>query len=231
MKKNEESMDKAMEALKTRNYAVAKRIFEEKAEEGNGLALYNLGIMYLNGYGMKADKDEGERLLLAASAKKSIDADYYLGVMYLEDPKAGPCQARTWLQKAANGPKGHPEARYMLGKLYEIGLTNVILKDESRAKEYFLAAANQGNQEAQLGVDYKKDLDSMFFGLWLKGAPLLSDQLFYNYKYEIYASLGDIPENEDNRFRFRISPQVPRLKRTPKQGNPSDLTSPSSATR
>ncbi len=55
MKKKEESIEKAVEAFKNKNYPVAKRIFEEKAEEGNGLALYYLGIMHLNGYGVKAD--------------------------------------------------------------------------------------------------------------------------------------------------------------------------------
>lgn len=188
MKKKEESMDKAMEALKNHNYAVAKKIFEDRVQQDDLVAICNLGIMYLNGHGVNADINKAKGFFLTASGGGSVEANYYLGMIYAADSKAEPFQARVcflkaaaaghkgaqfslgmllinertflkgmdWLEKAASEPGGHPAAQCALGKIYEEGRGNRGPKNENKAREYFLAAANKGDKEAQycLGLMY-----------------------------------------------------------------------------
>jgi TPR repeat protein len=54
----------------------------EAAKSGNADAQYNLGIMHLNGKGVKTDALEGKKWLTRAADQGHTKAQYCLGVMY-----------------------------------------------------------------------------------------------------------------------------------------------------
>ncbi len=122
--------------------------------KGSVDAGYHLGVMYQQD--SNAGPFKARTYLQKTAVEGHRDEQYRLGKLLI-DEKTFPI-GKEWLEKASNGPKRHPEARCALGKLYETGVANVIPKDESKAKEYFLLAANQEDQEVQycLGLMYRE---------------------------------------------------------------------------
>lgn len=134
----------------------AEGLMQSEADKGNGLALYDLGLMARNGFGCeKNDALAQERFRKALAAfldeeSRSKKPDYWqyrigkmcaMGYGTEQDFR----KAAEWYERAA--ARGNPFAAYALGCLYRRG--QGVEKDEARAIAYFQAAAAQGNEYAQ----------------------------------------------------------------------------------
>ncbi len=139
------------------DFQEALRLFRLEAEQGNALAMYDLGRMCADGLGVEADPDaakEWYRKALDAflSAEKELPErkktylQYRIGKMYLaglgidQDYEA----AALWLDRAVE--KSHKYAQYTLASLYAKG--QGVEKDLKRAFSLYHASASQGNPYA-----------------------------------------------------------------------------------
>ena len=136
--------------------AQAKALLLSEAAKGNGLAMYDLGLMARNGFGCVRDDvlaQEWFRKALAAfmveesRSKKLGYWQYRIGKMYAMGygTEQNHSEAAKWYERAVG--EGNSFAAYALGCLYRQG--RGVEKDEARAVAYFNAAAAQGNEYAQ----------------------------------------------------------------------------------
>ena len=134
----------------------ARELLQSEADKGNGLALYDLGLMARNGFGCAEDSElaqERFRKALAAfrqeesRSKKPGYWQYRIGKMYAMGYGAEQDyrKAAGWYEKAVD--EGNPFAAYALGSLYRRG--QGVEKDEAQAAAYFQAAAAHGNEYAK----------------------------------------------------------------------------------
>jgi len=105
------NLEDAVEAMRTGNFAEAYCIMRPLAEDGDADAQYNIGWMYLNGYGLRVNDS----------------------------------LALDWWEKASS--QGHTDANFSIGMLYSLGEGDVP-KDSSKAIDYYLLAAKQGQEDA-----------------------------------------------------------------------------------
>jgi len=104
-------LEDAVEAMRTGNFAEAYCIMRPLAENGDADAQYNIGWMYLNGYGLRVNDS----------------------------------LALNWWEKAS--AQGHTDANFSIGMLYSLG-EGEVTKDTSKAIDYYLLAAKQGQEDA-----------------------------------------------------------------------------------
>ena len=134
----------------------ARELLQSEADKGNGLALYDLGLMARNGFGCEKNAvlaQERFRKALAAfmdEESRSIKPDYWqyrIGKMYAMGYGAEQDyrNAAGWYEKAVD--EGNPFAAYALGSLYRRG--QGVERDDKRATAYFQAAAAHGNEYAK----------------------------------------------------------------------------------
>lgn len=134
----------------------ARELLQTEADKGNGLALYDLGLMARNGFGCEKNNvlaQERFRKALAAfmaeesRSKKPDYWQYRIGKMYTMgyDTDKDFQKAAEWYEKAAAGD--NPFAAYALGSLYRRG--QGVERDDKRATAYFQAAAAHGNEYAK----------------------------------------------------------------------------------
>ena len=139
------------------DFQEAMRLFCQEAEQGNALAMYDLGRMWADGLGVEADPDaakEWYRKALDAflSAEKKLPErkktylQYRIGKMYLAGLGTDQSYetAALWLDRAAE--KSHKYAQYTLAGLYAKG--QGVEKDLKHAFELYHASAIQGNPYA-----------------------------------------------------------------------------------
>jgi len=109
-------------------------------------SLYNLGVMYFKGEGVKADPLEGVEWFRKAAAKGQVQAQFLLGTIFdggknvTQDRAA----AAKWYRKAAE--QGHPQAQFNLGLMYTNG--EGVNKDRAEAVVWLKKAAAKGHQDA-----------------------------------------------------------------------------------
>ncbi|MGO9580638.1 MAG: tetratricopeptide repeat protein [Desulfobaccales bacterium] len=93
----------------------------KKAAGGNVPALYTLGLMYEQGYGVVQDKYQAALCYRKAAEKGHVQAQYRLGYLYYHG-QGVPIdlqQATEWYEKAAE--QGDPGAQAAFGNLHFIG--------------------------------------------------------------------------------------------------------------
>ena len=153
-------------------------LFKEKlreASQGNSNAQYDVGTMYQNGRGTRADRNKAiewyqkaaaqnyekatSRLELlqsneerfykerARAEKGDVESQYNLGNMYTKGVGVNidPSQANAWYEKAAS--QGHVKAEYKLGLIYYEG--NGVNRNNKTAFKWFKSAAENGYPGAQ----------------------------------------------------------------------------------
>ena len=139
------------------DFQEAMRLFRLEAEQGNALAMYDLGRMWADSLGVEADPDTAKEWYRKAldtflSAEKKLPErkktylQYRIGKMYLvglgtdQDYET----AALWLDRAAE--KSHKYAQYTLAGLYAKG--QGVEKDLKHAFSLYHASATQGNPYA-----------------------------------------------------------------------------------
>ncbi len=71
-------LQKAKELFEKDRFQEAKPIFEELAKMGNAEAMYHLGILYYEGWGVPKSQEEAVRWWKRANRAGSLDAKYML---------------------------------------------------------------------------------------------------------------------------------------------------------
>ena len=126
----------------------AKAQFERAAAKNHPGALYNLGVIALQGQDGKApDYKQAAQYFLRAANAGDDDAAYSYGVM-LRDGKGAPqdiAEAVRWLKHAADDGIIAGQVEYGIMLFNGAG----VKKDEAEAAKILLTAASRGNPIAQ----------------------------------------------------------------------------------
>lgn len=77
-----EDNQRADEAMRAGNYAIAYCIWQPQATAGDAHAQYNIGWLYHNGYGLAVDDQQAEYWWQQAAAQNHIEAQFALASLY-----------------------------------------------------------------------------------------------------------------------------------------------------
>ena len=127
--------------------------YAQAAEQGDALAQFNLGAMYVEGQGVARNFDKAMHWYRRAADQGNAPAQFSLGLLYEQSPGTLYLQeAVQWYRKAAE--QGHAPAQVNLGALYAEG--HGVRQDFQEALRWYQAAAADGYAPAQfnLGVMY-----------------------------------------------------------------------------
>lgn len=76
--------DMADRAISRGDYAEAVTWLQKSAEKSYAPSEYTLGMMYLNGTGVRRDREEALRLIKASASQKYFKAEYQIGLMHFD---------------------------------------------------------------------------------------------------------------------------------------------------
>jgi TPR repeat protein len=127
--------------------AAAKVLLEKAAAQGHAGALYNLGVMAIEGEGSGPDFAKAAVLFRRSAEAGDDDGSYSYGVL-LRDGRGIPLDiagAAHWLKKAADGGIIAGQVEYGIMLFNGVGVP----KDEAGAARLFLKAAAKNNPIAQ----------------------------------------------------------------------------------
>ena len=82
-------MDKANEAYERGDYALAYREFLPLAEDGDAIAQFRIGSMYMNGFGVQQNDAEAAKWFGLAAEQGQVNAQFNLGLIF-EDGRGVP---------------------------------------------------------------------------------------------------------------------------------------------
>ena len=134
------------------SYIKALNSFYVLAKKGDAQAQYNVGMIYANAKGVKADISEAMQWYEKAAKQGNSAAQYNLAQCYYQkglngEPHAYE-KAKYWYEKAANNNR--KEAYNNLASLYMDG--KGVAKDSKKAFNLFEKAAKLGDSAAQINV-------------------------------------------------------------------------------
>jgi len=147
------------------NYQEMFQKLSRLAMHGHTPAIFELALLYENGYGVAQDEQQAFALFLKAAKLHYLKSEYMVGVYCLKSRVVNKDIhiAMQWLRKAAL--HGNANAQLLLGNIYEHGLrdyntTKSVKKDLARAKAMYSLAAQNGLPTAQyqLAQMYASDL-------------------------------------------------------------------------
>ncbi|MGX2968482.1 tetratricopeptide repeat protein [Ursidibacter sp. B-7004-1] len=104
----QQQFQQGLQAYKQKDYATALKLWQPLAEQGYETAQYNLGIMYLNGWGVALDYQQAVYWYQQAAQQGDADAQNNLGFMYYQGQgvKEDAKKARSlWQQACKQGFK------------------------------------------------------------------------------------------------------------------------------
>ena len=149
---NAADFQQGLDAAKRGDFATALQEWQPLAEQGDAYAQFNLGLMYVNGYGVAKDDTKAVYWYRKAAEQGEAYAQYNLGVMYdkgygvAEDDT----QAVYWFRKAAE--QGHANAQFNLGYMYDKG--DGVATDDTQAVYWYRRAAEQGHATGQWSLAF-----------------------------------------------------------------------------
>lgn len=113
-------------------------------------AQFQMALIYLNGYGVKKDKNKALELIKEAAEQNYPEALFNLSLLYSEGElvKKDLKQAFTYMKKAAD--KNLPNAQFNLGVMFANGEGTPV--DPTRAARWYEKAANQNFVLAQFNL-------------------------------------------------------------------------------
>lgn len=140
-------LELGLEYLDNKDYPNAFKWLNEAASKDHPAAIFMLGCIYNNGWGVKVDKAKAFELLKKASELGVHGADFLLSSFYLEGEvvKQDTHKAQLLLAKAAVG--GVSDAAASLGKMYLNG-TYLSEIDHKKAIQWFKEAYRLGDYES-----------------------------------------------------------------------------------
>jgi len=118
-----------------------------KAENGDAMAQYHLGVMCETGNGVFQTTTEAAKWYQKAAFQGVAQAQLALGLKFLNGDgiTKSDAEALLWLRKAAE--QGQAEAQYLIGNLYREGRGTA--RDLLQASKWYRKAADRGHAEAK----------------------------------------------------------------------------------
>ena len=114
-------------------------------------AMYNLAIIFDNGFGISPDKTRALFYYEAASELSNIYAQYNLGWKYFNGENVNKDVIKAFQLYKAASDYGHPQAMYNLAHMYYSGIGTV--KNLKLAYKMFLNAKISGINESNYFID------------------------------------------------------------------------------
>lgn len=128
-----------------RDFAEARRLFEQAIEAGNTDVISLLGMMYRDGNSVPVDKKKAESLFRKGAAAGARDSMYLLGIMLNRSSNSSDkSEAINWIRKASDA--GDADADYALAVAYLRG--RGVARDLDRAAHYLVQAMGRGGRVA-----------------------------------------------------------------------------------
>jgi TPR repeat protein len=133
-------------ALSAGDFAAALKLWQPLADSGNALAQSQIGVLYLNGRGVKQDYAEALAWLNRAAAQGEGNAEFNLGAIYHDGTGVPRDDARAdrWYELAAD--QGLVPAQGNLGFMVATG--QGVPVDYAVALKWFMLAAAGGDSTA-----------------------------------------------------------------------------------
>ncbi len=146
----EPDLEAGIKAFEIGDYAQAQREFEPLAAQGDAVAQFYLGGMYLNGLGVVPGHTEAYQWLRKSADQDHADALYLVGYMYAEGLGLlkSTEEAIKWWRRAAG--QGHIDAQYEIGYRYAEAVG--VARDFAEAAKWWRMAAERGHASAQFGL-------------------------------------------------------------------------------
>ena len=147
-------VDEGVRAIGSGDYAKAMKIFKA---DGSAVAQLNIGVMYLQGQGVRKDMREANKWFLKAAIRGNTQAQNNIAYSYLEGIgiQKDEREAVKWFRKAAE--QGDSQAQANLGGCYLLGRGIII--DIQEAKKWFRKAAEQGNKYGEKGLQMVEEAE------------------------------------------------------------------------
>ena len=143
----------------SKNLREARSWYEISAAEGYREAQYKLGCMYLQEKGGVKKEKEGITWLEKSSNQGQEEAKYYLAGLFIEGKISSQAIENPLDLLRQGAIQGDSYSQFKLGDLCEKGGENrwYVTRDEEKAIEWYLKAAQQGNAEGlyKMGMMYK----------------------------------------------------------------------------
>lgn len=135
-----------LQLLETGEYKEALKYLGKSAKEGSSQAQYTIGMMYLEGKGMKTNPEDAAYWFRKAAQNGHAPSQLQIGNCFAEGIGVQPDQriAAEWYWRAAEG--GNPVAALYVARAYRDG--KGMQQDMGRARKYFRMAADAGIAEA-----------------------------------------------------------------------------------
>lgn len=145
----QDQVEKGHHLLQTGAYSEAARWYLKAARQGDAEGQYQMGMLYLRGWGVVDDRDEAEAYFLLAAHQNHPQAVNMLGELRLD--AADYANAKAFFERAVN--LGNITALANLGYLYEQG--KGVEKDLALAEKNYKKAAKKKDPRAyQLLADW-----------------------------------------------------------------------------
>lgn len=136
-----------VEAFQKGDYRRAFDAWSLGSYEGNAEAQYNLGVLYLEGQGIKTNVDQARAWFLKAANQNHVEAQYNLGHMALSGigVEKNTEEALLWWKRAAEG--GYAQAQFNYGRALYLGIEDY--SDQHSGLALIRQAALQKDKRAQ----------------------------------------------------------------------------------
>ncbi|WP_199611118.1 tetratricopeptide repeat protein [Flocculibacter collagenilyticus] len=145
-----EDFQTGLTAANEGEFDTAIALWEPLVEIGYGPALYEMGLLYENGFGLTKNATKAFELYQRAAKIGDPDAQFALSLMYAQgsgtDKDAN--QAFYWVQRAA--AQGLARAQFNLGVMYQNGEGTI--QNDAKAVEWYQNAANKNYALAQYNL-------------------------------------------------------------------------------
>lgn len=142
----EASLQEGIDAFRGGNHRIALEKFTPLANNGNAVAQFYLGKIYMQGLGTKPDPAKAIMWTRKAANQKNAEAEHFLGFLYyygLGTPQSY-TDAMSWYRQAADA--GHVKAQSSLGMMIVNG--EGVSQDPVQAYKWLKLAELAGDADA-----------------------------------------------------------------------------------
>ena len=145
----------ALDYFNKKQISKSIQLFQKVASDSNSTyqdkAIFNLAVIYDNGYGVKADKTKALYYYNIASEMNNEFAMYNLGWMYQVGENLNKDAVKAFELYSKSAEKGHPQATFNLANMYFSGEGTT--KDIQTAYKLFLQSKIRGIKESEYYIN------------------------------------------------------------------------------
>ena len=143
-------VDSGLQAYNKGDYTTARLEWMTAAEQGDPIALYNLGQLYRLGRGTFIDYFKAGDYYLLAARQGHVGAQRNLGFLYYHGRlgRAQRDQAFSWLSRAA--AQGDPDSQWSVGTMLYNG--ELVKADPVKAYAWYWLATENGHENGQYAL-------------------------------------------------------------------------------